>query len=281
MAYFKSSGEEIYYRSYGEGRTALVFVHGWYQSGSQAWGRLVPEFENKFRIFVPDLPGHGLSALENAADFSTAGNEKLLIGFIRHVKKTYRCNKIILLGHSYGAFAVLGVAAAVAGELSGVVAMAAIDDYAPYSRRLRSVLRIPGFLIGVYYRLQALLGLFPYGDLRLLYGKTTAVPAPGRLAYAKIKNKTLSIRASHAYMRAFLGAKVAWPKQKIHLPLLLVYGERDGLTSSSWAQKILPHFAAGSVSVVAEAGHNVQISGAAEVAGLIKRFCEKSFRHRA
>jgi pimeloyl-ACP methyl ester carboxylesterase len=281
MPYFKSSGEEVYYRSLGRGRAALIFVHGWYQSGSQAWGRLAPGFEDKFHVFVPDLPGHGLSPLENPEKFSTAENQQLILEFIRHVKKTYRCNKIILVGHSYGAFAVLGIVAVAEHELSGVVAMAAIDDYTPYSRRLRSVLRIPGFLIGAYYRLQAILGFFPYGDLRLLYGKQAGVPVPGKLAYAKIKNKTLSIRSSHAYIKAFLGARISWPGKKIRLPLLLVYGERDGLTSSSWAEKILPHFSAGSVSVVAEAGHNVQISGAAEVARLIGAFCEKCFRHRA
>src|SRR5688572_28979404 len=112
MPYFPNNEQEIYYRASGRGSNALVLVHGWYQNGAQAWGKILPVLENKFRVFVPDLPGHGLSPLYHPENFSTSGNNALIQEFIRHVKKTYKCRRVILVGHSYGAFAALGLAAA-------------------------------------------------------------------------------------------------------------------------------------------------------------------------
>lgn len=278
----------MYYRASGTGANALVLIHGWYQNGLQAWGRILPGLEKKFRIFIPDLPGHGLSPLSDAENFSIAGNNALITAFVKYVKTEYKCRNVILVGHSYGSFAVLSVTAEAAAELSGVVGLSAVDDYAPYTPRLKRVLLIPSFLWGVYYRLQALWALFPYGDRMLLYGPASSSTGaqlppeliPGRLAYAKIKNKTLSVAASHAYMRAFVGSRVNWPEKKIRTPLLLIYGEKDQLTSSDWARKILPRFSHAGVKTVADAGHNVQISGAENVIEQLRQFAEKSFRPR-
>lgn len=289
MPYFAGAGREMYFRESGHGKDALVFVHGWYQNGAQAWGALAPRFEKKYRVFVPDLPGHGLSPLGDVTNFSIAVNRSLLTEFIRHIRKTYRLRRVILVGHSYGAFAVLDIAATGPREVDAVLALAAIDDYAPYVSRLKRVLMIPRFLVGLYYRLQAIGGWFPYGDRLLLYGSTalttggSTLPValiPGRLAYAKIKNRTLPPASSQAYMGAFVGARVDWPEQQLDIPLLLLYGERDALTSAAWSKKILPHFARGEVAVVAAAGHNVQISGAEAVESSALTFFEKSFRRR-
>lgn len=280
MPYFSAGKQEIYYRSYGRGVNALILIHGWYQNGSQAWGKIVPGLEKKFRVFVPDLPGHGFSPLNAPRAFSLDRNKALIEKFAGYVKKKYKCKQVILAGHSYGSFAVLGVTAGTVAQLSGVVGLSAVDDYAPYTPRLKRVLMIPRILIGLYYRLQALWALFPYGDRMLLYGQLPADLVPGRLAYAKIKNKTLSPLAAHAYMTAFVGSRVDWPRQKIRTPLLLIYGEKDQLTSSKWAQNILPRFTHGRVETVPEAGHNVQISGADSVLALLLQFAEKSFRRR-
>ena len=279
MPYFTSRSDAVYFREAGRGNVAILLVHGWYQNGSQAWTTLLPYLEKKYRVFVPDLPGHGLSALGDAKNFSLERIDTLLTDFIGHIRKVYKCKKIFIAGHSYGAFAVQRLLAQDPDIVVGAVALAAIDDYAPYTRRLKNVLAIPRWFIFTYYRLLALFALFPYGDRMLLYANTEPALLPGRLAYGKIKNKTLSPLASHAYMRAFLHARVRWPEKKIRTPLLLVYGERDALTSSKWAQQITPHVQQATTVIVPNAGHNVQISGAREVAAAMHRFFEKCFRH--
>jgi len=278
MPYFHNPVCDLYYRTAGKGKTALILVHGWYQSGQQAFAPLIPKLSGSFRVFVPDLPGHGLTH-NMPANFSAAMNEALLIEFVRYVRQRYRCKKIFLAGHSYGAFSSLGVACRIPWELSGIIALSAVDDYAPYHKRLRRVLRIPRFLTPLYYRLQALIGGFPYGDREQLYADAHHELKPGRLAYAKKKTRTLSHSASRLYIQAFLAARVEWPLEKIALPLLLLYGERDKLTPVSWAQRIQPHFKRSIVRVIPGAGHNLQLTAPQAVAEAIRRFVRSGKPH--
>lgn len=279
MPYFTHNETELYYRDQGKGNVAFILVHGWYQSGDQAWSTLARDLSTRYRLFIPDLPGHGLNP-EIPADFNKQSNIDLLIAFIEHTRRKYRLRKIFLAGHSYGAFAALSVVARIPDALAGVLAFAAVDDYEPYKPRLRSVLAVPRFLEGTYYRLQAVFAQFPYGDRLLLYGDMPAHLVPGKMAYAKIKNRILSPAASRAYMQTFIQSRVDWPTEPINTPILLGYGDRDSLTSASWAKKILPHFSGGSAEVIADAGHNVQISGASDLALEIRKFVEKCLRQR-
>ncbi len=279
MPYFQNAVCDLYYRTAGKGKTALILVHGWYQNGQQAYSAIVPYLRGKYHVFIPDLPGHGLTP-HIPADFSTTMNENLLLEFVRYIRQHYRCQTVFIAGHSYGAFSVLSMVARAPGELDGVIALSAVDDYAPYHRRLRSVLRIPRFLAPIYYRLQALMGAFPYGDREQLYGGTHHALKPGKLAYARKKNKTLSPVAARRYMLAFLSARVQWPEREIETPLLLLYGGRDMLTPASWAKKIQPHFKRSLVEVVADAGHNVQISAPTAVAAHITKFIERHTSRR-
>lgn len=271
MPYFPFEKQQLYYRVAGRGKTALILIHGWYQTGHQAFAPLLPYLRQNYRVFVPDLPGHGLNP-QLPTEFSTAENERLLIAYIDYIKKSYRCRKVVLIGHSYGAFLVLSIAARIEGKLHGIVAISAVDNYAPYHKRLKTVLRIPRLLSPVYYRMQALLGGFPYGDREQLYGTLHHKLKPGKLEYAKKKNKTLSPENARRYIRAFLSARVHWPRHKLSLPLLLIYGGRDALTPASWAEKIAPHFVQSRVEVIAESGHNVHLSAPAKVASLVKQF---------
>lgn len=277
MPYFHNAGYDLYYRSAGKGKTALVLVHGWYQNGQQAFSALLPYLRGRYHVFIPDLPGHGLSP-HMPEDFSTQAMEKLLVDFVRYTRKHYRCSRVFLLGHSYGAFTVLAIAARIPKELDGVIALSAVDDYSPYHKRLRNVLRIPRWLAPIYSRLQALAGAFPYGDREQLYRDAERELKPGRLAYVRKKNRTLSPAASRRYMRAFLSARVDWPPEKIATPLLLIYGGRDRLTPASWAKNIQPHFVRSTVKVIADAGHNVQISAPEVVAGYTRTFISQNVR---
>lgn len=274
MPYFADS---LYYRDRGKGNVAIVLVHGWYQNGEQAWGSLLPELENRYRLFIPDLPGHGLNP-KIPPGFSQQSNIDLLAGFIEYLRKTCRLKKIFVAGHSYGAYATLALAVQHADKLSGVLAFAAVDDYAPYRPRLKGVLAVPRWLEGLYYRMQAVLAQFPYGDRLLLYADMLPQLVPGKLEYAKIKNRVLSISGSRAYMKTFMQSKVDWPREPLALPIFLGYGDRDTLTSAKWAKHILPHFSGGTMEVIADAGHNVQISGAKELAREMGRFIEKCLR---
>lgn len=53
-------GSRVHYESYGKGREALVFVHGW-TCNIDFWKTQAPAFVGKTRVILIDLPGHGQS----------------------------------------------------------------------------------------------------------------------------------------------------------------------------------------------------------------------------
>lgn len=54
------AGSRVAYENYGRGRQAVVFIHGWTCDRS-FWNRQVPALQNKYRLILIDLPGHGQS----------------------------------------------------------------------------------------------------------------------------------------------------------------------------------------------------------------------------
>jgi pimeloyl-ACP methyl ester carboxylesterase len=50
----------VHYRNYGEGKEAIVFIHGW-SCNLNFWKANIPAFVNQSRVIAIDLPGHGES----------------------------------------------------------------------------------------------------------------------------------------------------------------------------------------------------------------------------
>ena len=50
----------VHYQNYGEGKEAVVFVHGW-SCSLKYWKANIPAFVNQSRVIAIDLPGHGES----------------------------------------------------------------------------------------------------------------------------------------------------------------------------------------------------------------------------
>jgi len=50
----------VHYQNYGEGKEAVVFIHGW-SCSLKYWKANVPAFVNQSRVIAIDLPGHGES----------------------------------------------------------------------------------------------------------------------------------------------------------------------------------------------------------------------------
>jgi pimeloyl-ACP methyl ester carboxylesterase len=50
----------VHYQNYGEGKEAVVFIHGW-SCNLNFWKTNIPAFVNQSRVIAIDLPGHGES----------------------------------------------------------------------------------------------------------------------------------------------------------------------------------------------------------------------------
>src|SRR5205807_1538436 len=59
-------GAKIHYTNYGQGETALLFVHGW-SCDETVWSEQAPALAQKMRVITIDLPGHGQSEKPHVA----------------------------------------------------------------------------------------------------------------------------------------------------------------------------------------------------------------------
>src|SRR5438132_5903479 len=58
--YAKLGDVKVHYKSVGEGKKAVVLVHGW-SSDLTFWSAQLPALDGKVRVILIDLPGHGKS----------------------------------------------------------------------------------------------------------------------------------------------------------------------------------------------------------------------------
>jgi pimeloyl-ACP methyl ester carboxylesterase len=91
----------------GSGSVPLVCVHGWCCEGGQ-FAQLAAEFAPDFRVFRPDLPGHGGTPLSDFQPGFVAYAEALA-GWIAE----QNLDRPVLLGHSMGGVLALMTAARV------------------------------------------------------------------------------------------------------------------------------------------------------------------------
>lgn len=94
--YAKLDKLRIHYKSFGEGKTALVFIHG-FACDMTTWRSQGAAFADKGRIILIDLPGHGRSD-KPKIDYSM----DLCARAIDAVLKEAGVEKAVLIGHSMG-----------------------------------------------------------------------------------------------------------------------------------------------------------------------------------
>ncbi len=88
-------GSKIHYLSFGQGDTAVVFIHGW-TCDSTFWKAQAPIYENRRSLLI-DLPGHGQS---DKPDIKYT--MELFARAVDAVMKDAKVDKATLVGHSMG-----------------------------------------------------------------------------------------------------------------------------------------------------------------------------------
>jgi sigma-B regulation protein RsbQ len=94
---FATSGDlKVHYKSLGEGKTALVFIHGWCCDHT-VWRDQAAAFNGKVRMLFVDLPGYGKSdkpKMDYTMDVFAKGVDAVL--------QDAGVEKAVLAGHSMG-----------------------------------------------------------------------------------------------------------------------------------------------------------------------------------
>ncbi|KAM7210228.1 alpha/beta hydrolase [Rhypophila decipiens] len=104
-----SSGSQVvsYSSDLGDGKPILVLIHGYPQSAF-IWRHIVPILQPRFSLFIPELPGYGISSHPTAkTDYSKRAIGGAILEALVHVWPTIHeidCRRgVILAGHDRGA----------------------------------------------------------------------------------------------------------------------------------------------------------------------------------
>ncbi|MBL8539863.1 MAG: pimeloyl-ACP methyl ester esterase BioH [Betaproteobacteria bacterium] len=241
----------------------LVLVHGWSMHGEVCHG-LAERLATRFRVQVPDLPGHGRSRGEPLpALVELAG------GLAERFPQA-----VHLCGWSLGA----------------LVAMRWALDRPGGLRRLALIAATPRFSAGEGWSAGSALGDLEtfaralHKDYRGTLDRFIALQAMGspaprqvvadfrrRLAHAAAPDPEALDAGLHMLATADLRAEVG----RIGLPTLLLHGERDAVVpeaAGAWLARALPH---AHLTVIPAAGHGPFVSHeAACAAALLEHFHE-------
>jgi pimeloyl-ACP methyl ester carboxylesterase len=91
----KYDGARVHYESYGSGKQAIVFIHGW-TCDLTFWRGQAPVY-NQHRALLVDLPGHGLSDKPDVAY-----TEERFARAVEAVMRDAGVERAVLVGHSMG-----------------------------------------------------------------------------------------------------------------------------------------------------------------------------------
>lgn len=116
--------ERIAYNVSGEGRTALIFIHGW-NCDARYWHEQVPVFAKDYQVITMDLAGHGHSSMDRA-DFT-------MLSFARDVQAVIErehIDRAILIGHSMGGSVIAEAARLMPGQVIGIIGVDTLQNVA-------------------------------------------------------------------------------------------------------------------------------------------------------
>jgi pimeloyl-ACP methyl ester carboxylesterase len=117
-----SDGVKISFNMSGEGKPALVFVHGWGNNRS-TWDDQVPYFSKKYRVVTIDLAGCGASGNDREEwDMASLGKDVVAVINKLHL------DDVVLIGHSMGGAVIIETARMIPEKISGLVLVDVFHD---------------------------------------------------------------------------------------------------------------------------------------------------------
>ena len=243
-------GHRVHYLRAGSG-TPVVLVHG-LLAHSFSWRHAVPALARHFTVYAPDLLGIGFSERVPGLDCSMGASAQRLIAFF----DALNLRAFDLVGTSHGGALSTIVAAELGNRIRRLVLVASVNPWSRVGRKRIAVLSSPA---GAWFFRKSFLRLKPLNDyvLTRLYADPSKI-APGTFeGYAE----PLKIAGSAEYLLAVVRG---WQRdlrdleryyEKIRVPTLLVWGDRDAAVLPSSAFHVQRAIPGSKLVIVPNVGH--------------------------
>ncbi|MGH2740651.1 MAG: alpha/beta fold hydrolase [Actinomycetota bacterium] len=259
--------------SFGEG-PPLVLLHG-LAASKLSWLPILRPLAERYRVIVPDLPGHGESSKPRAR-YTPAYYAGVVTGLL----DTVGAENPVLIGNSMGGRVALEVARRSPDRVAGLVLL---DPAAPGGRwawMLQFVRVVPTGVAAIPVPFQhemiktAIRQLFAVPD-RL----PDAAYAAGADEFVRVHR---SMRARMAVLASFRGL-MADPRQefwqfvrRIRLPSLIIWGAEDHLVSVRAGRRMASLMPASELHVLPSVGHVPQYEVPERTIDLVLRFLDQA-----
>lgn len=247
------NGIDVHYYMKGEGEP-LIIVHGG-SDGAQAWKGNIALLAKQYCVFVPDLPGFGLSS-----EVLDSYKVPHMVDFIDQFAKNLGLDSFYLMGHSFG---------------GGIAAHYALK----YPQKVRKLILVSSLCLGK--EIAWWIRIFSLPGVCRAMGKVMLVFYKGIQKIAQFLGPWDVVQpVTHASVQ--IGAEIAnFTQQTIVLlgqlptllmPTLVMWGEKDPVVPSSQAYVAATLIPDCRVRVFAKCGHSVYRERLDDFSGEVKGF---------
>lgn len=246
---------QLNYSEAGDGRPALILIHGW-ASRLDHWQPAVAPLARHHRVLRLDLRGHGRSeAPTDAYSMRQFADDTAALARSRRIREA------VIVGHSMGSTVALELARRHPRLVAGVVMVdGALDQYTTARDVDRS-------------DLWRAMSEPPYEQAIVeTYAQFFPDPRDATLAERVVADAAKTPEhAALASWRASLTANIPAIAKQVRQPVLYVCGGH-GLRPAAAVHEVLPHAAYAQAALT---GHFVQLEAPDQLAAMIRRFAER------
>lgn len=270
-----ANGVQLHYRVQGNGPTTLLLIHG-FAASSVTWEELCPYFPpDRYRLYLPDLKGAGLSAKPRDGAYRPEDHAALVLDLLEGLQ----LHDAVLVGHSLGGgIALFAWQMARESGRERHIGRLILIDAAAYPQRLPrffAYLRMPvaGSLI---LHLLPLKVMVRY-NLEHIYHEPTQVTGERITRYAGCftgRNTAYALIATARQLDPAVYRHCLPDYGTITIPTLIVWGRHDRVIRLPAGERLHREIP-GSRLVILDCGHNPHEELSAACARAIRAFMEE------
>ena len=270
----KVQGVDTAYWEYNPDKTpTLLLIHGF--RGTHHGLLKVAEQLSEYRLIVPDLPGFGESAA-----LDTEHSIANYVVWLHHFRATVdTAGSSFIVGHSFGTIVTSHYAAAYPNEVHKLVLINPIGAPAlEGNQRLLTQLAILYYWLGRKLpdsAARAWISLKPITKVMSITMRKTKDRSLRRYIdeqhYAHFSTFANPAQLAEAF-NASVTHDVSQVAEKLHIPTLLIAGEKDDITSLAKQRHLHSRIAGAKLVVIAGVGHLTHYETPDQVAAAIRAF---------
>lgn len=246
----------IHFQLRGRGKTPVVFVHG-FAAALITWHDIAPLFpEERFRLFLIDLKGFGLSAKPRDGAYTIADQTAIVKAFI----EAQGLSGVVLVGHSLGGTIALLTSLSFLEEgKRDAIGKLILIDCAAYPRRLPPLVRLlrTPLLGPLLLRLVPVRLIVRYNLDRVFHRREAVTPERiDRYVGCFRKGMAYSLTEGARQLDPAAYAHIAGRYRKLPLPTLIIWGKEDRVIPYREGVRLQGDIPSSILKIIEGCGHN-------------------------